>query len=181
MINALFGLGASLAASKLMGALKNQKVNVLHASPGRVRLQCDRWKHAETARCLESAFKGLSLVREARATAVTGSLLLVFTGKTLTAKQFDEVVRHAVKISESALPEVKSDMMKLLETGALGLDKAVKIQSGGHADLDSLLVLALLVNGGLVFAANPSRAVSLALGAYNIIVRNLKEESHRAR
>jgi len=175
MINTLIGLGASMAASKLMGLLKDQKVNVLHASPGRVRLQCDRWKHKETAHYLEQAFANLSLVKEAKASEVTGSLLLVFHAKTLTAKQFDEIVRHAVKISESALPEVKSDLMKLLESGANGLDKIVKVQSGGRADLDSLLVLALLINGGSVFAKNPSRGVSLVLGAYNIIVRNRKD------
>jgi len=175
MLNTLLGLGASYAASKLMGTLKNQKVNVLHAAPGRVRLQCDRWKNSETAGYLQSAFNGLSIVERAETSPITGSLLIIFKVQSLTAKQFDEIVRHAIKISEMALPQVKSDTMKWLETGQVALDKAIKVQSGGRTDLDSLLAVTLLATGTSVFGTNPSRAVSLILGAYNIIIRNRKD------
>lgn len=175
MLNTLIGLGASYGASKLVGALKNQKVNVLHAAPGRVRLQCDRWKNKETAAYLEAAFRGLPIVEQATASEITGSLLIVFKVQSLTAKQFDEIVRHAVKISEAALPDVKSDTMKLLELVTSVVDKSIKVQSGGRTDLDSLLVLGFILSGTSVLGKNPSRAASLLLGAYNIIIRNRKD------
>ena len=45
MMSTLVGIGASIIAPKLMSQFRDQKVKVVHAMPGRLRLQCDSWKN----------------------------------------------------------------------------------------------------------------------------------------
>lgn len=54
-----------------MTRLTNQKVQVVHAGIGRVRLQCDKWKNKPTAKNLEAALSGLPIIREVEASPIT--------------------------------------------------------------------------------------------------------------
>lgn len=169
MIKTLIGLGASLAAPTIMKQLKDQKVQVLHAMPGRVRLQSDRWKEPFIAMELEKQFSTIPIVRNVKASSVTGSLLLEFTMNHLTSQQFDELVQIAVNTSIQTYPYIDSSMKKTLKKGMNSFDHLIKTQTGGRADFESLLTLWLLIKGTTGFTSNPAFASSLLYWAYTLM------------
>ncbi|KGX91061.1 hypothetical protein N781_04945 [Pontibacillus halophilus JSM 076056 = DSM 19796] len=171
MIQTLIGLGASFAIPSLMKRLKDQKVQVLHAMPGRVRLQSDHWKDDHIAVALEEQFSTISIVKNVRASGTTGSLLIEFTTPHLTSQQFDEVVQLAVDTSTRAYRHVDASLTKSMRHGVDSLDQLIKKQTGAKTDLDSLIVLGLLVKGTTGFATNPAFASSLLYWAYTILKR----------
>lgn len=178
MINTVLGLGASLLAPKIMSGVQNQKVQVLHAAPGRVRLQCNRWKNEETARNLERVFRGFPTVKEVQASPITGSLLLKFHSQTLTPEQFDQVVKSAVETSVATYPELQADLMNILKTVMQKVDTTIKMQSGGRVDVDSLLSVTFILSGLLKTSTNPAFASSLLYWAYTIMTKR-KETRYR--
>lgn len=169
MLNAILGIGASLLAPKVMSGIQDQKVNVVHAVPGRVRLQCEKWKNEQTAGNLVKVFSSIPLVKEAKASPVTGSLLLTFKQETLTPEQFDYIVKSAVETSIATYPEIQSDLMNILQNTVKTLDITMKKQSAGKVDIDSLLSIILIVNGVLRMPANPAFSSSLLYWAYTLI------------
>lgn len=52
MLPTVIGLGVSFIAPKIMSQFRDQKIKVLHAMPGRLRIQCDSWKHRIIAHAL---------------------------------------------------------------------------------------------------------------------------------
>lgn len=170
-MNMFVGLGASLIANTAMKNIQNQKVNVLHASPGRVRLQCDRWKNLPTSRSLERLFQEIPLVDRVETSPVTGTLLLTFTVSTLTTQQFDQIVQQAVQASVAAYPELESDLMNIMKQLVRTVDNTVKRTSGGKLDIDSLLVVYLLLAGIAKRKAFPAFSASLIFWAYNLVAK----------
>lgn len=170
-MNALMGFGATLLAPKLMSGITDQKVKVLHASPGRVRLQCDKWKNEPTARNLMMAFSGLDIVKRADASSITGSLLLEFKVPALTQEQFDALVQKAVETSVMTFQELPSSLDRALHHSVGTLDVTLKKQSGGHLDLDSLLSVGLIIGGINTLPVNPAFAGSMLYWAYSLIRR----------
>ncbi|APH04862.1 HMA2 domain-containing protein [Bacillus weihaiensis] len=171
MIQSILTFGASFLAPKLMAGIQNEKVQVLHALPGRVRLQCDRWKNNYTATNLEKAFKTIPLVTDVRASPITGSLLLTFATQKLTPEQFDNIVKSAVQVSVASYPELQADLMNILKNVIQTIDVTMKKQTGGKVDIDSLLSVVLMINGILKFPAQPAFSSSLLYWAYTIITK----------
>ena len=167
----LLGLGISTLANKMFKHVTTQKVNVVHASAGRVRLQCDRWKNPQTAKRLTEMFSSLPIVENVQASPVTGSLLLVFKSATLTAQQFDNVVKQAVETSVSVYPELESDLMGIMKQMICLVDGTMKRGTGGILDLDSVLVVIFIIFGISKFSNQPSHAASLFYWAYNLIAK----------
>lgn len=173
-MNALLGFGATMLAPKLMSGLTDQKVHVVHAIPGRVRLQCDKWKNEPTARNLMSVFSGVPIVRNVKASPVTGSLLLEFRVQTITEEQFDALVKLAVETSVSTFQELPSSLDQVLQNTVSTVDVTLKKQSGGHLDLDALLSVGLIVGGINTLAINPAFGSSMLYWAYSLI----KKQNH---
>ncbi|MCC5800836.1 HMA2 domain-containing protein [Rossellomorea vietnamensis] len=171
MIQTLVGLGASILAPSIMKRLKDQKVQVVHAMPGRVRLQSDHWKEEKIAVALESQFSQIPIVKTVRASGVTGSLLLEFHSSHLTPEQFDELIQLAVHTSTQAYAEIDAKMKKKMKKGVHTVDHIIKKQTGGKADFESLMVAWLLFKGATGFAANPAFASSLLYWAYTLITK----------
>lgn len=171
MMQTLIGLGASLIAPSLMKKLKDQKVQVVHAMPGRVRLQSHHWKNEQIASELESKFSTIPLVKNVSASGITGSLLLEFTSDHLTPEQFDEIVQLAVTTSTECYSYIDSKMKNTMKKGVHSVDTMIKKQTGGNADVESLLVLGLLFKGATGFATNPAFASSLLYWAYTLLTR----------
>lgn len=171
MIQTLVGLGASILAPSIMKRLKDQKVQVVHAMPGRVRLQSDHWKEEKIALALEEHFRQLSLVKSVKASGITGSLLLEFQTPHLTPEQFDELVQMAVHISTQAYGDIDSKMKKSMRKGVHTVDHMIKKQTGGKADFESLMAAWLLFKGATGFAANPAFASSLLYWAYTLMTK----------
>jgi hypothetical protein len=168
LIQTLVGLGASLAASSVMKRLKDQKVQVLHAMPGRVRLQSDHWKEEKITKALEEKFSTIPIVRYVKASGVTGSLLLEFTIKHLTREQFDKLVQLAVQTSIQMYPYIDSKLKTYMKKGINSIDHLIKKQTGGKTDFESLLIVWLLFKGTTGFAKNPAFASSLLYWAYTL-------------
>lgn len=170
-MNALLGFGATLLAPKLMSGLTDQKVQVIHASPGRVRLQCDKWKNGPTARNLNAVFTSVPIVKTVQASPVTGSLLLEFHVPTLTEEQFDLLVKTAVETSVSTFQELPSSLDRILYHSVDTADVTLKKQSGGHVDLDALLSVGLIIGGIHTLVINPAFGSSMLYWAYSLIRR----------
>lgn len=169
MFNTILGVGAYFLAPKLLTQVQEQKVNVIHASPGRVRLKCSRWKNSETAKNLTAVFSSIPIIKDVEASPITGSLLLTFYTETLTQEQFDDIVKNAVETSIATYPELRSDLMNILKNVINTIDMTFKKQTGAKADLDSLLSVVLIVNGLLGFSVNPVFSSTLLYWAYSII------------
>ncbi|MCP3028732.1 HMA2 domain-containing protein [Halobacillus sp. A5] len=172
MMNSLIGLGASFAIPGIMKRLKDQKVQVLHAMPGRVRLQSDHWKEEKIAEALELQMGQVSLVSRVKASGITGSLLLEFTTDHLTSEQFDALVQLAVDTSISTYPHIESKVKSSLRKSVDSFDDLIKKQTGGKTDAESLLILTLLFKGATGFGTNPAFASSLLYWAYTLIKKD---------
>ncbi|EKN69071.1 hypothetical protein BABA_11596 [Neobacillus bataviensis LMG 21833] len=171
MISSLVGLGASLLAPKLLSSINDQKIEVVHAMPGRVRLKCDRWKDEMVAHHLEQTFNQLTIVKSASGSPITGSLLIEFNVPALSPEQFDELLKLAVDTSVNAYPYVEAQLMKTMKKTVSSVDGLIKKRSSGKADVDSLLSLFLLISGVTRFSANPAFSSSLLYWAYTIMTK----------
>lgn len=175
MINTFLGFGATLLAPSLMKRMTDQKVTVLHASPGRVRLHCEKWKNGPTARNLETGFGSVPLVKRVSASAITGSLLLEFTNQTLIQEQFDDIVQYAVEISAATYPELPSSLENVLKNSVSTVDHTLKKQSAGNLDLDSILSVVLLFGGMSRIMINPAFGASMLYWSYSLITNKNHE------
>jgi hypothetical protein len=171
VISPWLGMAGSIIGSRLFSNYSTQKVHVVHAMPGRIRIQCDQWKSKEVAQSIKSAFSGHSLVSQTNVSPVTGSLLLEFNVPHLTKEQLDQIIQHAVNASVSAYPRKKSDLLKSLKGVVKKVDGTIKTKTFGKADLNSILILFLFGKGLSVLKRNPSFAVGLLLWAYGLLTR----------
>ena len=172
-MNSIVSIGATIFAPKLMEKIQHQKVTVVHAIPGRVRLQCDRWKNKQTAENLMKVFQNFAVVKNVETSAITGSLMLEFHVKSLTQEQFDHIVKSAVETSVATYPELESDLMGILKNVIHTIDSTMKKQIGGKIDVTSLLSVVLIINGILKLPTNPTFSSSLLYWAYTIITKTM--------
>jgi hypothetical protein len=89
-----------------------QKVNIVHAIPGRIRLQCNQWKNDKVSHSLEVNFREHSLVDRVSVSPITGTLLLELKVKYLTKVQFNQLVQHAV---DNASPHKEENYIETLK------------------------------------------------------------------
>jgi hypothetical protein len=89
-----------------------QKVNIVHAIPGRIRLQCNQWKNEKVSQSLEFGFKAHPLVDRASVSPISGTLLLELKVFHLTKEQFNQLVQHAV---DAAHPHKEVNHFKALK------------------------------------------------------------------
>ncbi|PLR95525.1 HMA2 domain-containing protein [Bacillus sp. T33-2] len=171
MISSLVGLGASLVAPKLFSQLNDQKVEFVHAMPGRVRLKCSRWKDDTVSKHLVKMLSQLEIVKHVSASPITGSLLIEFVVPSLTPEQFDELVKLAVNTSVNAFPHTEAKLMKSMKNTVSSVDGLIKKRTSGKADVDSLLSLFLIIYGMAGFSANPAFSSSLLYWFYTLITK----------
>lgn len=169
MMNTIVGFGATMVAPAILKRMTDQKVTVLHASPGRLRLQCDKWKNVPTSTNLEMAFQNSAIVQRSSASPITGSLLLEFRLPTLTQDQFDAIVQYAVEVSAATYQELPSSLDTVLKNSISTVDHTLKRQSAGSLDLDSILSVGLLLGGISRLPVNPAFGASMLYWAYSLI------------
>ena len=63
----------SLFTPKIMAQFRNQKIKVMHAMPGRLRMQCDNWKNPVVASVLNETTEKHPLILTAKVSSITGS------------------------------------------------------------------------------------------------------------
>jgi hypothetical protein len=171
VIPTLVGLGASFLAPKIMGQFQDQKVKVVHALPGRLRLQCDSWKHKVVADMLNAQVKQHPLILTAKASEITGSLLLQFVVSHISQEELDEIITTIVNIASEAILQKESQLMNGMKNTLGFVDRGIKKQTKGLADFDSLFVLFLLGKGVQSFSSAPAFSASLLYWSYSIIKR----------
>ncbi|MCD8509886.1 MAG: hypothetical protein LRY73_08480 [Bacillus sp. (in: Bacteria)] len=126
MFSSLFGLGASLIVPKILSYFGDHKIQVIHAMPGRVRIQCDRWKDKVVAVNIEKALANDAIVTKAVASPISGSLLLEFNVPHLTQEQFDKILLQAVESAVAAYPQLESQIMDKMRQTVQTVDGQIK-------------------------------------------------------
>ncbi|MRX73807.1 hypothetical protein GJU40_16820 [Bacillus lacus] len=169
MISTLIGMGGSLLAPKILSQLRDQKINILHAMPGRLRIQCDNWKSEEVASHLQHKINHLPIVATCKASSITGSILIEFILPYMSEQELDELMKFIVQEASEAILEIDAKITRTMQKSLTIIDKGIKRQSSGLADLDSLLVLFLLGKGIHSFHTAPAFSGSLLYWAYTII------------
>ncbi|GMA64548.1 hypothetical protein NZD89_04290 [Alicyclobacillus fastidiosus] len=169
MLQTVLGLGGSILGTKLLQKFYDQKVNVISALPGRVRLQCDRWKDSETKKVVERILIQHPLVKSVHLADITGSLLLHFTRDSLSPDELDSIVKLAVNAAVSSYPQRKAELMEGYKKTLTGIDGQIKTRTMGKIDLNSALVTFLALRGIIGFSSNPAFSTSLLLWAYGLL------------
>ncbi|MCM3766434.1 HMA2 domain-containing protein [Neobacillus niacini] len=168
-MSTIIGLGASLVAPKIMSQFRDQKVKVLHAMPGRLRLQSDSWKNEIVAKALSNQIVKSPLVLSSQASAITGSLTLHFVVPHISQQELDDLLQFIVQTASDALLNADAALMRGMQKTLGIVDTGIKRQTNGFADFDSLFVLFLLGKGIHAFSNTPAFSASLFYWAYSII------------
>ena len=169
MMSTFVGIGASIITPKLMSQFRDQKVKVVHAMPGRLRLQCDSWKTEIVAKALSTHLEKHPLISTSKASPITGSLTLEFVVPYISQQELDELMQYIVQTASDALLSTDAMLMRGMQNTLGFIDQGIKKQTNGFADFDSLFVLFLLGKGIHMFNSTPAVASSLLYWAYTII------------
>lgn len=171
MMSTFVGIGASIITPKLMSQFRDQKVKVVHAMPGRLRLQCDSWKNDIVATVLSNHVVKHPLLLASKASPITGSLTLEFVAPHISQQELDELMQFIVQTASDALLSTDAALMKGMQNTLGFIDQGIKRQTNGFADFDSLFALFLLGKGIHIFNSTPAFSSSLLYWAYTIIKR----------
>lgn len=168
-MSTIMGIGASLIIPKVMSQFRDQKVKVVHALPGRLRLQCDSWKNDIVANALSKNIEKYPLILTSEASSITGSLTLNFVVPHISQQELDELMQFIVQTASDALLYTDATLMKGMQKTLGFVDREIKKQTNGFTDFDSLFALFLLGKGIHVFSKAPTLSSSLFYWAYTII------------
>lgn len=169
MFSWIYGIGFSFLASKLFGYLTKMNIQVVHALPGRVRLQCSRWKDINVAGALERRVGAHPLVRKVQASPVTGTLLIEFTGTQLAPAQFEGVIKTAAEASADGFKVKEADLLVSMKRVLKKADQTVKAQSLGKVDIRTLIIFYLAWKGIRAFGTNNGEAERQLLWAFRFL------------
>ena len=169
MMSTFIGIGASIITPKLMSQFRDQKIKVVHAMPGRLRLQCDSWKNDIVANALSNLVEKHHLLISSKASPITGSLTLEFVAPYINQQELDELMQFIVQTASEALLLTDATLMKGMQNTLGFIDQGIKKQTNGFADFDSLFALFLIGKGIHMFGSTPAFSSSLLYWAYTII------------
>lgn len=142
---------------------------VLHAMPGRIRLQCNSWKSEAVAGRLADSLRRHGLVDQVSASAITGSLLIHFRQKHLGREQFDKFMDLVVQQTKAGIELESSSATLLMSRIVNGLDNRVKIATNGIFDLPSLFSIALATLAVRGFRGNRANSLQQLFWVYRLL------------
>jgi hypothetical protein len=172
------GIGASLFAPKIMSQFRDQKVKVIHAMPGRLRIQCDNWKNDIVAKTLDEKVQSHPLILTSKTSPITGSLTLEFVVPHINQEELDDLLQFIVQTASDALLYTDATLMRGMQKTLDTVDIGIKKQTNGFADFDSLFVLFLLGKGIHGFSNAPAFSANLFYWAYTIVKRRGSDKPH---
>ena len=178
MMSTIMGIGVSLITPKVMSQVRDQKVKVVHAIPGRLRLQCDSWKNDIVANALSNYIEKHPLILNSEASPITGSLTLKFVVPHISQQELDELMQLIVQTASDALLYTDATLMRGMQNTLGFIDIGIKKQTNGFADFDSLFALFLLGKGIHTFSNAPEFSSSLFYWAYTIIKGKGSDQPH---
>lgn len=165
----LLGLGAYIIAPKLLGKLREQKIQVIHATPGRLRLQNERWKNEQAALYIEKALVAHPLIQACRVSPITGSLVLEFSTLYLQQEELDAIFQLVTDVTVESFAVTNDKLMNSVRGTFERVNGNVKKTTNGYASVDSLLLVYFVFQGIRSFPANPAFASSLFYWAYTVL------------
>ena len=178
MIQTIVGIGASLFAPKIMSQFRDQKIKVIHAMPGRLRIQCDNWKNTIVAQILDKEVEKHPLILTSKASHITGSLTLEFVVPHISQQELDEILQFIVQAASDALIYTDASLMRGMKRTLDTVDVGIKRQTNGFADFDSLFVMFLLGKAIHGFSSAPTFSASLFYWAYSIVKGKGSDRPH---
>ncbi|KAA9030616.1 HMA2 domain-containing protein [Niallia endozanthoxylica] len=169
MWSTILGLGAYLVIPKVVGKLREQKIQVIHAIPGRLRLQNNRWKDQQIGAYLEKALQKHPLIKSCRATPITGSLTLEFTTPYLQQEDLDHIFQIITDTTIESFSHTKDKALQTMSSLFNGVNKNAKKMTNGYASIDSMMIVYFMFQGLRSFPTNPAFASSLFYWAYTVL------------
>ncbi|MDQ0242761.1 hypothetical protein J2S09_000297 [Bacillus fengqiuensis] len=169
MWSTLLGLGAYMIAPKIIGKMREQKIQVVHAIPGRLRLQNVRWKDQQAAAYMENVLKQHPLIGACQVSPITGSMLLEFTNPYLQQSELDEILQLVTDVTVESFSVINDKLMNTMKGTFDRINGNVKKTTNGYTSVDSLLIVYFLFQGLRSFPANPAFASSLFYWAYTLL------------
>jgi hypothetical protein len=159
----------SLVGGVIMKNACTLNIRVLHAMPGRMRLQCNAWKSEAVAGRLAGTLRRHGLVDNVSASAITGSLLVHFTQKYLEQGQFDKFMDLVVKQTKAGIEQESSSATLLMSRMVNSLDCRVKTATCGVFDLPSLFSIALAAMAVRGFRGNRAGSLQQLFWVYRLL------------
>jgi hypothetical protein len=159
----------SLVSGAMMKSICALNIRVLHAMPGRMRLQCNAWKSEPVAEGVADSLRRYSFVERVNISPVTGSLLLQFTQKHLSRKQVDKVMDLLAKQTMAGIEKEVSSSTLLMGRIVNHLDSQVKVASNGIFDLLSLFIIALTAQAVRGFSSNRGNSLQQLFWVYRLL------------
>ncbi|MBS3983777.1 MAG: hypothetical protein KGZ41_08265 [Dethiobacter sp.] len=159
----------STVSGAIMKNFSKLNIRVLHAMPGRIRLQCNTWKSETIADGLADSLRRNGLVDRISVSPITGSLLIHFTQKHLERSQFDEFMDLVVRQTKAGIELEASSATRLMSRVVTGLDSRVKVVTKGLFDLPSLFVVALTTQAVKGFGGNRGNSLQQLFWVYRLL------------
>lgn len=169
MISWIYGSGISYLVSKLLNNQMKVNIQVVHVLPGRLRLQCHRWKDEKVVVILEQQLAKHKLIKHVKASGITGSLLIEFVQDYLSEVQLEQILAEATSATVSGFVQKEADLLKQMKRIVNRADQVLKVKSLGKADLRTLIICYLIVKGVIAFRNNSDEAGRQLLWAYRFI------------
>lgn len=159
----------SFVGGVIMKNISTLNIQVLHAMPGRIRLQCPAWKSEAVAERLADSLRRHSLVEQASVSPITGSLLVHFTQQHLGQRQFDKFMELVVKQTTVAMEQEASSATILMSRIINSVDSRLKIATNGTFDLPSLFGIALATLAVKGFRSNRANSLQQFFWVYRLL------------
>ena len=175
MWSTLLGLGAYLVIPKVVGKLREQKIQVVHAVPGRLRLQNNRWKDKQVGAYIEKVLQKDPLIKTCRVTPITGSLTLEFTSSYLQQEELDKILQLVTDTTIESFSYTNDKTLQTMSGLFNGVNQNVKKMTNGYASIDSMMIIYFIFQGLRSFPVNPAFASSLFYWAYTVL-KNSEEK-----
>ena len=175
MWSKLLGLGAYFVIPKVVGKLREQKIEVVHAVPGRLRLQNNRWKDKQVGAYIERVLQKDPLIKTCRVSTITGSLTLEFTSSYLQQEELDKILQLVTDTTIESFSYTHDKTLQTMSGLFNGVNQNVKKMTNGYASIDSMMIIYFIFQGLRSFPVNPAFASSLFYWAYTVL-KNSEEK-----
>jgi hypothetical protein len=159
----------SLVGGVILKNICTLNIRVLHAMPGRIRLQCNVWKNEAVAVRLADSLRRHGIVDQVSASAITGSLLVHFTQNHLDRGQFDKFMDLVVQQTKAGIEQDSSSATIVMSRIVNSLDNRVKIATNGIFDLPSLFSIALTALAVREFRGNRANSLQQFFWVYRLL------------
>lgn len=172
MWSSIIGISAYMLAPKIIGKLREQKIEIVHAIPGRLRLRNTSWKNDQIALLIEREMRKHPLVKSANASPITGTLLIEFTTLYLEQAQLDEIFHIATNSTIEGFAKADDKAITIIGKTFNNVNGNVKKVTNGYVSVDSMMIAFFIFRAIKTYSTNPAFATSLLYWVYTMLKNN---------